>query len=95
MHVEKFYSKLPPTTEDASQVANLAVPPESIIEALCELICNKAAIKSIICQHNTLAGGQHYPIHLVFYNVTNPNSGRKGVLVCNIILTCSAMLTFY
>lgn len=27
-------------------------------------------------------------------NVTNPNAGRKGVLVCNIILkTCSAMLT--
>lgn len=68
MHVKKFYSELPPTTEDASQVANLAVPPESIVEALCELIRNKAVtVKSIICQHDTLAGGQRYPIHLVFY----------------------------
>jgi hypothetical protein len=68
MRVEKFYSELPPTTEDASQVANLAVPPESIIEALCQLIRNNAVtIKSIVCQHNALAGHQRYPIHLAFY----------------------------
>jgi hypothetical protein len=48
MCVEKFYSGLPPTTEDASQVANMAVPPESIIKALWELIRNKAdTVKSI------------------------------------------------
>jgi hypothetical protein len=70
MRVEKFYSELPPTTEDASQVANLEVTPECIVEALCELIRKKAVtVKSIICQHtsNPLTGRQRYPIHLVFY----------------------------
>lgn len=68
MRVEKFYSGLPPTTEDASWVAKMAVPPESIIQALCELIRDKAdTVKSIVCQHDPLAGGHQYPLHLVFY----------------------------
>ena len=68
MRVEKFYSELPPTTEDASHVANLAVPPESIVQELWDLIHNKTVtFKSIVCPHNTLAGGHRYPLHLVFY----------------------------
>ena len=66
MRVKKFYSELPQTTKDASQVAKFTVPPESIIQALCEFICNKkVTIKSIVCQHN--ASGHRYPLHLVFY----------------------------
>ena len=45
----------------------MAVPPESIIQALWELIRNKAdTVKSIVCQHEPRAGGHRYPLHLVF-----------------------------
>ena len=67
-HPEKFYSELPPTTNNITQAANFATPPERIVDALWKLFHTQASMdKSIVCQHISLAGGECYPLCLVSY----------------------------
>lgn len=61
----KYLSILEPNVDDVEEFAKLTLPPSGVLDSLREM--DKSGARSIICPHETSAGGKRYPMWLLTY----------------------------